>query len=169
VTIDDPDRVANKADDPMNGAGMGGCPWLKAINCTRAPWRTDGFYCPGERSDDVFIAPRVAPFWRSKCPGLEHLRGALSHEYRKPAFEGTRERNQAAGISEISGFSAPAPGPARRAIGAQAFSFSLIAAKLSRTGTEAARAHGRSTRRQSDGGETPSLAGEILVRPGRLC
>jgi len=55
-------------------------------------------------------------------PDLEHLRGALSHAYRTPAFEGARERNQAAGISEISGFYRLELGPARRAIGTQAFS-----------------------------------------------
>jgi hypothetical protein len=138
VTIDDPDRVANKADDPRNGAGMGGCPWIKAINSTRASWQTHCFYCPGERSDDVFIAPRVVSFWRSKCPGLEHLRGALSHEYRKPAFEGARERNQAAGISEISGFYRPGAWPGAPRDWRPGFFF--IAAKLSRAGTRAARA-----------------------------
>jgi hypothetical protein len=34
------------------------------------------------------------------------LRGALSHKHRKAAFDARREGNQAAGISEISGFTA---------------------------------------------------------------
>ena len=42
---------------------------------------------------------------------FEQLRGALSHKHRKAAFRARREGNQAAGISEISGFCGPAPGP----------------------------------------------------------
>jgi hypothetical protein len=63
----------------------------------------------------TFSLPLRCTLEQVQMPDLERLRGALSHKHRKTAFEARREGNQAAGISEISGFCGPAPGHASRA------------------------------------------------------
>ena len=119
ATIDDPNRVANKADDPRNGAGMGGCPWLKAINCTRASWRPAGFYCPGKRCDDVFIAPALHPSGGRNAPILSSCAGRfptnIASRYSKEHANGTRLLESLRFLVFIA--------PALRAIGAQVFFF----------------------------------------------
>jgi hypothetical protein len=97
------------------------------MNRTRAAWRTAGLHSPRKRFPMAFSLP--------SRPDLEQLRGAFSHEDRTATFEGQREGNQAAGISEISGFAA------RRLAGRAAqllrTLFPLIAEKPSRAGTRA--------------------------------
>jgi hypothetical protein len=44
MTIDDPNRGANKADIPGTAQEWPACPWLKAMNRTRAAWRAAGVH-----------------------------------------------------------------------------------------------------------------------------
>ena len=93
-----------------------------------------------KRFSMAFSSPSRLASSRPRCPDLEHLRGALSDEDHRAAFEGRREGNQAAGISDISGFAAPRL--AGRAAQLLRTFFPLIAAKLSYAGTWAPRVRG---------------------------
>jgi hypothetical protein len=106
MTIDDPNRGANKADIPGTAQEWPACPWLKAMNRTRVAWRAAGVHSFWKRFPMAFSPPSRCASSRLRCPDLEHLRGALSYEDHRAAFEGRREGNQAAGISHISGFAA---------------------------------------------------------------
>ena len=139
VTIDDPNRGANKADVPRNSAGMAGMSLVKSDESHRAPpGELRGFILPGNAFRWRFHCHRIAPSSRSGCPDLEQRRGAFSHEDRTAALEGRREGKQAAGISEISGFAAQRL--AGRAAQLLRTLLPLIAGKLSRAGSRAPRA-----------------------------
>jgi len=80
--------------------------------------------CRGSFSpDDVFFAIALRPRAGPDAPILSSCVARFPTEDHRAAFEGRREGNQAAGISDISGFAARRPA-GRGAIAAQASSFS---------------------------------------------